>query len=78
MLDSGLSLRSFGEKDRAPANRPAWTDSFAPSLPEVLDAVRTPSVVLRLVIPFRYGNLKAISEIQFTATSFAEPALPSV
>lgn len=35
---------------------------------------------LRLVIPFRYGarSLKAISEIQFTATSFAGPALPSV
>ena len=30
---------------------------------------------LRLIIPFRYGgrNLKAITEIQFTATSFASP-----
>lgn len=35
---------------------------------------------LRLVVPFRYGarSLKAISEIQFTATSFQSPALPSV
>lgn len=33
---------------------------------------------LRLVIPFRYGarNLKAVSEIQFTATSFTSPGLP--
>jgi len=30
---------------------------------------------LRLIIPFRYGarSLKAIKEIQFTATSFAPP-----
>lgn len=35
---------------------------------------------LRLVIPFRYGarSLKAITEIQFTATSFPGPGLPSV
>ncbi len=33
---------------------------------------------LRLVIPFRYGarSLKAISEIQFTASSFPGPGLP--
>ncbi len=30
---------------------------------------------LRLVVPFRYGarSLKAITEIQFTATSFTPP-----
>jgi DMSO/TMAO reductase YedYZ molybdopterin-dependent catalytic subunit len=35
---------------------------------------------LRLVIPFRYGarSLKAITELQFTATSFQGPGLPSV
>jgi DMSO/TMAO reductase YedYZ molybdopterin-dependent catalytic subunit len=33
------------------------------------------SAPLRLIIPFRYGgrSLKAITEIQFTATSFAPP-----
>lgn len=33
---------------------------------------------LRLVVPFRYGarSLKAISEIQFTASSFPGPGLP--
>ena len=33
---------------------------------------------LRLIIPFRYGarSLKAISEIQFTASSFPGPGLP--
>ena len=33
---------------------------------------------LRLIIPFRYGarSLKAITEIQFTATSFAAPKAP--
>ena len=46
----------------------AWLPNDQPIPPEH-------GAPLRLIIPFRYGarSLKAITEIQFTATSFASP-----
>jgi DMSO/TMAO reductase YedYZ molybdopterin-dependent catalytic subunit len=46
----------------------AWQLNDAPIPPEH-------GAPLRLIVPFRYGarSLKAITEIQFTATSFAPP-----
>ena len=50
---------------------------FAACVLSPLGAQTYPAKPVRLIVPFRYGarSIKAITDIQFTATSFA-PAKP--